>query len=81
MEEILVYPCGTKVTLRIANITGEISAFTVRFKQVTYEFTYFYNGEMTDIWVCEEQLDFFSEPIKQKIGFNCKSQKTETIKK
>lgn len=61
-----VIECGMKGIY--LDISGVITAFEVRFKNVVYEFTYFYNGEFKAKWITEEQFTHHDEKITT-IGF------------
>ena len=50
-----VIECGSKGFF--LDIAGTITAFEVRYKNIVYEFTYFYNGEFKSKWISEEQFD------------------------
>lgn len=61
-----VIECGSKGVYM--DITGTITAFEVRVKNVVYEFTYFYNGEFKTKWISEEQFNSNDEKLTA-IGF------------
>ncbi|MFA5433678.1 MAG: hypothetical protein WC319_12515 [Candidatus Paceibacterota bacterium] len=45
MKQIKLYPSGTHIRTTIGQIEGMITATCVRFSSVSYEITYFYDGE------------------------------------
>jgi len=45
MKQIKLYPSGTHIRTTIGQIEGMITATCIRFSSVSYEITYFYDGE------------------------------------
>lgn len=68
MNEILVLKCGLLVKPKLHNAEGIITAISIRFGKVTYEISYFHNGEYKTIWMSGEEFDV-AESEKMKVGF------------
>jgi hypothetical protein len=59
---------GTQV--RVGDgIWGYITAACIRNNNISYEVTYFHDGEYITVWLYEFQFSIASETNKQKIGF------------
>lgn len=64
-------PCGTDATIKLTGIKAIITAIEIRFELITYQLSYFNNGEMHTVWLNDKLF----EPGKheeQKIGFSSK---------
>lgn len=64
-----VYPCGTEVVIEQAGIQGRVTAITERFGQVTYEVTYFMDGNPFKVPCMEKELRVFAGVKKASIGY------------
>jgi len=64
-----VYPCGTEVVIEQAGIQGRVTAITERFGQVTYEVTYFMDGNPFKVPCMERELKVFQGVKKYNIGY------------
>jgi hypothetical protein len=62
---MLIYKCGTKV--KIHNYEGTIVGICIRFGNISYDISYFVNGDQKTVWLHE--TEFTTESTKQKIGF------------
>ncbi len=59
---------GTIVKTKMGNIEGIITGATIRFNNVSYEISYFMDGEYKEAWLNE--VEFTIDNIeRQKIGF------------
>ena len=45
MKQTKLYPSGTHIRTTLGQIEGMITATCIRFSSVSYEITYFYDGE------------------------------------
>lgn len=64
--KIEYYQCGTMVIISIGKTEGMITGVNIRFDSISYEITYFYDGEHKTVWLREQE--FTTEGIK-KIGY------------
>lgn len=62
-----IYPGGTEVITKLGGIKGTITAATIRFDFVSYELTFFSNGDYKTVWVYEAEFTTAAE--KETIGF------------
>lgn len=67
MNNIEIYECGTDVTVKEVNIKGVITGACIRYGRVTYEVSYFFNGDQKSPWLVEDQ--FTTEGKKGSVGF------------
>ena len=65
-----VIKCGARVTPKLSNIEGIITCISIRFEKISYEVTYFYNGDFKVVWCHEDEFEVGKGGDKQKIGFN-----------
>ena len=65
--EISLLACGTVVKTKLSSIEGMITCQSVRFGKVSYEITYFVNGDQKCIWMNEEEFEVTAE--RNLIGF------------
>lgn len=63
-----ILKCGTKVVPKLNNTEAIITAVSLRFDKVSYEVSYFYNGEYKVIWLHETEFEV-DKTQKQSIGF------------
>ena len=56
MRQIKLYPSGTRVRTSIGQIEAMITAACIRFSSVSYEITYFYDGEQRTVWMNEAEF-------------------------
>lgn len=70
-NEISVYKCGIVAKPKMHNAEGIITAALIRYGRITYELSYFHNGEYKNIWISEDELEIMSDE-KQKVGFKTK---------
>ena len=63
-----VFNCGSLVVVKLMNQEGLITCFSVRFKRVLYEITYYIQNEQKQIWCDESEFDLINGK-KQIIGF------------
>ena len=62
--------CGTKATTVLNDIEGIITGITIRGKTITYEFSYFLNGDRKSIWVEDYEVKAKKEDKRVlKVGF------------
>lgn len=59
---------GTKVTTVLSNIQGIVTGTSIRFEAISYEVSYFNNGEYKQVWLNESEFTI-TEGKKQTIGF------------
>jgi hypothetical protein len=67
MKQIKLYPSGTHIRTTIGQIEGMITATCVRFSSVSYEITYFYDGEQKIVWMNEAEFSTSSKMVV--VGF------------
>ena len=67
MKQIKLYPSGTHIRTNLGQIEGMITAACVRFSSVSYEITYFYDGEQRTVWMNE--VEFLTSDKMVVIGF------------
>jgi len=53
---IYIYKCGTKVYIPALELYGYITAIEIQFNNVTYQVSYFWNGEYKQVWLFEYQF-------------------------
>jgi len=60
--------CGTKAIIKLGNSEAIITGISIRFSTVSYELSYFINGEYKSTWFneCEFNVDERSNTV---IGF------------
>jgi hypothetical protein len=63
---MIIYECGLKIIITISGLPAMITGVNIRFDDVTYEATYYYDGEHRTVWLREQE--FTTEEIK-KIGY------------
>jgi len=63
------FTCGTIIKTYVGNIEGMITCISIRFEKITYEISYFYNGEQKVIWMNENEFSAGKVNSKQEIGF------------
>ena len=63
-----IYSCGIEVETKIGQIIGVITCASIRFDKLTYEISYFYQGEYKTVWLNEAEF-ITSEKEKQVVGF------------
>jgi hypothetical protein len=63
-----VYKCGIYVIIKSSGIRAMITACVIRFQNMSYEVSYFSDGQYTSIWLNEFEFDTDREE-KTKIGF------------
>jgi hypothetical protein len=61
------YKCGTLIQTKISNIDAIVTCVSIRFDKITYEVSYFYDGDYKVIWLNEDE--FTAKTEKQIIGF------------
>ncbi len=67
-KSLSVIPCGTSVTIASGSQEATITCSAIRFDKITYELTYFYQGEYKTAW-CHES-EFHTQNTKNdRIGF------------
>jgi len=66
-EGVRVFPCGVPVITIVGSIEGLITAVVLRYEAISYEITYFYEGEQMTVWLTEHQ--FFTKAKKKTIGY------------
>lgn len=63
-----IIKCGSKVRTALSNINGIVTAVSIRFNSVSYEVSYFNNGEYKQAWLNKEEFIIIEgKPIS--IGF------------
>lgn len=63
-----VIECGTEVITRLESLRAIVTAINIRHKNVTYEISYFHQGEYKTAWVSESELKTENNN-SLKIGF------------
>lgn len=66
-EKTEVYPCGTKVNIKLLNAPAIITGITIRNQTIVYELSFFSNGERQQEWMNE--YEFTTSAEKEYIGF------------
>lgn len=61
--------CGTEVEIKNTSIKGFISGITIRFSNVVYEVSYFYNGEQKSCWMYDIEFKETGPNSKKEVGF------------
>lgn len=51
-----VIPCGYEVNTKIGKIIAIITGICTRYSRVSYEISYFCNGEHKSCWVTEDEI-------------------------
>lgn len=64
-----VVKCGSRVKSVLTNIEGIVTAASIRFNSVSYEVSYFNNGEYKQVWFNECEFELSSTAKKETIGF------------
>jgi hypothetical protein len=65
-----VIKCGSMIRTKLGELSAIITAISIRFDRITYEVSYFYNGEYKCVWLSEDEFSIDVDD-KQKIGFKC----------
>lgn len=60
--------CGQKVITKLSKIEGIITSISIKFNYVSYEVSYFHEGEYKQIWLNEAEFDTENQQ-RQAIGF------------
>ena len=68
---IEVYECGSVVNIKAINLKGYLTGICIRDGRITYEVSYFSDGNYKQSWFCDYEIDFDS--TAQKIGIGYKS--------
>ncbi len=63
-----IIPCGTKARPKSENLEAIVTAVSIRFCRITYELSYFYNGDYKTVWLDECEFDVEKEQ-RLRIGF------------
>lgn len=63
---MIIYECGLRIIIIISGLPAMITGVNIKFDNVTYEATYYYDGEHRTVWLKEQE--FTIEEIK-KIGY------------
>ena len=61
-----IFECGTMVIIKVSGFSAMITAVEIKFDRISYELTYYYDGEHRTVWMREEE--FTTEEIK-RIGY------------
>lgn len=69
MDEIEIIKSGTEVETVNGQIKGTVTAASIRFNSVSYEISYFHNGEYKSCWMNELEFKSMGDNYKQKVGF------------
>ncbi len=64
-----IYACGTPVIIKNLDVNGLITGISIRFSRVSYEISYFYNGDQKIIWMDEIEFNIREYEKKSIIGF------------
>jgi len=70
-KPIKCVPCGTIVRAVYGNIEGMVTCISIRFGRVSYEVSYFNNGDSKTVWMHESEFSAVNERIS--VGFNKKA--------
>lgn len=62
-------PYGTSVTTKIGDIKCLITAICIRDNNITYEISYFNNGEYKSCWVREIEFTIADDVKRTSIGY------------
>lgn len=65
---IKVYKTGIKARTNTGNVDAIITGISIRSARVTYELSYFHNGEYKSAWLEESEFTV-DNTNKQKIGY------------
>ncbi len=65
----LVLMRGTEVSIRSTNIKGVILAVCIRAGNITYDVSYFNNGEHKTAWLSELEFTTFDTGLRNQIGY------------
>jgi len=69
MKSLEVYKYGTQVTTKLGCIPAIITGVTIRGDSVSYEISYFYEGEHITVWIKDIEFTVDNDVEKTKIGF------------
>lgn len=64
-----VFECGTKAITITGKIEGIITGISIRFDKVSYEFSYFYNGDYKSVFLNENEFSVVVDTKKAGIGY------------
>lgn len=67
-KSLFVIPCGTSVTIASGSLEATVTCAAIRFDKITYELTYFYQGDYKTAW-CHESEFHTVNVKKDRIGF------------
>lgn len=65
-----LYKCGTHVITNMGSIEGMVTAICIRFDAVTYEVSYFIEGNHKTIWINEAEFKTIPDRKRKSIGYN-----------
>lgn len=65
---LMVYRCGSEVTLKNIEIKGFITGINIRDERVVYEVSYFMDGKYYQNWFCNYEIEC-QESNKIKVGY------------
>lgn len=60
-EEISIFKCGQEIRTKIGKIEGVITATCIRGNSITYELSYFKDGEHKTTWISDVEIDYTFE--------------------
>lgn len=63
-----IIKCGTPAITKIGQIESIVTSSNIRFNSVTYELSYFHNGDYKTVWLNENEFEI-EHKSKIKIGF------------
>jgi hypothetical protein len=69
MNEIFAYKCGTPVAIKGPCFAGTITGIQIRDGRVTYEVSYFKEGDYISCWFADYEFKPINKQKKVKIGF------------
>lgn len=67
--KIKIIECGTTVRPKLLKVDAIITAICIRFERVTYEISYFNNGEYKTVWLSESELNTVTVGKDFKVGY------------
>lgn len=68
MNELQIIKCGTEVLTKLSKIVATITGVSIRFDTISYEISYFNNGEHKTAWIYEHEFTI-DNVEKIKVGF------------
>jgi len=64
-----IFATGTRVKTKIGEISGIITAATIRENRIQYEVSYFYDGQYKNVWLDECEFTTVGKSFGVTIGY------------